>query len=146
MSTSINTVTGTVLEQYSSVTSQKYEIQANTVSILLDGESDMYELTTAICGAQSDYVSISAISTALSSAIDAMEETGVSEDALGNLTSFVSQLQDEDYDSASIISVIGDAQELATSDSDSFEEIFSSSDLNSTTTISAISDALDALG
>ncbi len=133
-----SSISSSVLSQYSTVGSQMIEAKANSVSILLSGDTSIASFTETLCSSQTDICTLSSISAAASAVVKAAEESGISEEAITNVWAFASQLQAEGYDTLTILDALGQAEELATSDPDTFEEIFTDTD-SSSTTISAIS-------
>lgn len=117
------------LPQFSSLASRKAERQAATVSTLFS--SDGYSaasFTEDVCTVRTDLCTLSSISTAVGAVAKAAEDSGVSGEAIDNVRGFASQLQEEGYDTLSILEYLGQAEELAQSDPDQFTEIFSGTD------------------
>ena len=130
------------LPEFTSLSLQIAELESESVSTLLSGEdTSISSFTMDVCAAQSDLCSISTVAKSLSTAAETAESSGVSDDAIDNLRAFVAQLQEEEYDTPTILGYLDQAEALAQSDSDQFEEIFS--DFDSTETTIASLEALE---
>lgn len=131
-------MTSSVLSQFSTLDSQLTELKTKTVSTLLSGGDSIASMTYNICTAASDSCTISTIAQKVAEVAGAAEAAGASEDALENISSFASALQEQGYSTLDIISYLGEAQALAESDIDEFNEVFADSDDTTGTVISAI--------
>ena len=130
------------IPELGSLSLQIAELKSESVSNLISGEdTSISDFTMEVCEAQSDLCSISTVAKSLSSAAEAAESAGISDDAVDNLRAFVAQLQEEEYDAPDILGYLDQAETLAQSDSDQFEEIFS--DFDSTDTTIAALEALE---
>lgn len=113
---------------FSSLALQMTELKAASVSTLLSGgDSSIAGFTQTVCDAHGDLCSISSVSRSVNAVVKAAESSGVSADASDNVRVFAAQMQEEGYDTLSILEYLEKAEALAQSDPDLFTRIFSAS-------------------
>lgn len=131
-------MTSSILSDFSSVGLQLTQQKTESVTSLLSGGDSIASMTYNICTAAADSCSISSIAQKVAEVASTASEAGASDEALENISTFASALQEEGYDTLSIITYLGEAQDLATSDVDAFNEVFSDSEDTTTTLIASI--------
>lgn len=131
-------MTRSILSDFSSVGLQLTQQKAERMTSLLSGGSSIASMTYNICSAKADSCSISSIAQRVAQVAKTASDAGASDEALENLGTFASALQEEGYDTLSIITYLGDAQNLASSDINAFNTVFSASTDTTTTRIASI--------
>lgn len=132
-------MTSSILSDFTSVGLELTQHKAQSVSTLLSSGTDsIASMTYDICTAASDSTSISSIAQKVAQVANTASSAGASDEALENISTFASALQEEGYDTLSIVTYLGEAQDLAQSDIDAFNEVFSDSEDTTTTLIASI--------
>lgn len=131
-------MTSSILSDFSSVGLQLTQQKTDSVTTLLSGEGSIASMTYDICTAASDSCAISSIAQKVAEVSSTASDAGASDEALDNIRTFAAALQEEGYDTLSIITYLGEAKDLAKSDIDTFNKVFSDSDDTTTTLIASI--------
>ncbi|WP_035240334.1 hypothetical protein [Desulfobacter vibrioformis] len=131
-------MTSSILSNFSSVGLQLAQQKNASMTTLLSEGKSMASMTYDICTAASDSCAISSIAQRVAQVASTASDAGASNEALGNIRTFAAALQEEGYDTLSIITYLGDAKNLAESDIDTFNKVFSDSDDTTTTLIASI--------
>lgn len=131
-------MTRSILSDFSSVGLQLTQQKNASMTTLLSGGKSMASMTYDICTAAADSCAISSIAQRVAQVASTASDAGASTEALGNIRTFAATLQEEGYDTLSIITYLGDAKNLAESDIDTFNKVFSDSNDTTTTLIASI--------
>lgn len=131
-------MTNSILSEFSSVGLQLTQQKTQSVGSLLSGGKSIASMTYNICKASADSCAISSIAHKVAEVASTASDAGASDEALENIGTFTSALQEEGYDTLSIMTYLGKAKDLASSDIDAFNEVFSDADDTTTTLIASI--------